>query len=403
MKNKIELKKYLGISIIFLIIAISIFFAINIKQYHKYNENYNNAINNIFSSVKEKYPEINEDEFIDIINDTSNDDNLYKYGISLENDSAIIKNNFDFKNNIILNLIILIISYCVFMSSFLIYNNKKDKKIKEITKYLEELNKKNYKLDISDNSEDELSILKNELYKTTVMLKETAENSLKDKENLKESLSNISHQLKTPITSILIMLDNIIDNENMDEETKKEFIKDIYREINNINFLVQAILKLSKFDANTIQFINKEENLKQVIIEAIKKIELISDLKNIKINIIGLDDININCDFKWQVEAITNILKNCVEHSYDNGEINIFLEETKLYAKVIIKDNGCGINQNDLKNIFKRFYKTKNSKKDSVGIGLSLSKTIIEKSNGFITVDSKENSGSSFTIKYFKN
>ena len=142
---------------------------------------------------------------------------------------------------------------------FLKYNNSKDKKLKEITQYIEEINRKNYKLNIDDNTEDELSILKNEVYKTTIMLKEQAENSLNDKVNLKNSLSDISHQLKTPLTSITIMLDNIIDNPNMDQETRSEFIKDVKREITNINFLVQALLKLSKFDTNTIKFTNKEE------------------------------------------------------------------------------------------------------------------------------------------------
>lgn len=116
------------------------------------------------------------------------------------------------------------------------YNNSKDEKLKEITRYIEEINNKNYKLDIEDNTEDELSILKNEVYKTTIMLKETAENSVQDKVNLKDSLSDISHQLKTPLTSITIMIDNILENPEMDKETRIEFVKDIKREIINVIF-----------------------------------------------------------------------------------------------------------------------------------------------------------------------
>lgn len=154
---------------------------------------------------------------------------------------------------------------------FLKYNKSKDKKLAEITRYIEEINNKNYKLDIDDNTEDELSILKNEIYKTTVMLKEVAENSRLDKANLKDSLSDISHQLKTPLTSITIMLDNILDNKDMDEDTRNDFIKDIKREIINVNFLVETLLKLSKLDANSIKFINKEEDIRKAITGKYKK------------------------------------------------------------------------------------------------------------------------------------
>lgn len=154
---------------------------------------------------------------------------------------------------------------------FLKYNKSKDKKLVQITRYIEEINNKNYKLDIDDNTEDELSILKNEIYKTTVMLKEVAENSKKDKENLKNSLSDISHQLKTPLTSITIMLDNILDNKDMDEDIRNDFIKDIKREIINVNFLVETLLKLSKLDADSVKFINKKENVRKYITREYKK------------------------------------------------------------------------------------------------------------------------------------
>ena len=129
--------------------------------------------------------------------------------------------------------------------------------------------------------------MKNEVYKTTIMLKEQAENSLNDKVNLKNSLSDISHQLKTPLTSITIMLDNIIDNPNMDQETRSEFIKDVKREITNINFLVQALLKLSKFDTNTINFTKKEEKVVDILSTAIQNVSVLCDLKDIEIVVTG--------------------------------------------------------------------------------------------------------------------
>ena len=172
------------------------------------------------------------------------------------------------------------------------------------------------------------------------MLKEVAENSKQDKLKLKDSLSDISHQLKTPLTSITIMLDNMLDNKDMEMATREEFIKDIKREVTNLNFLVSSLLKLSKLDANTINFINKEENIEKILKEATKNIEGLCDLKNVEINIKGEADKTIKCDFKWQVEAITNILKNCVEHSNQNSKIDIKYIQNNMYTKIDIRDYG---------------------------------------------------------------
>ena len=169
----------------------------------------------------------------------------------------------------------------------MLYERKQDKEIDKITKYLEAINDKNYTLKIDENSEEELSILKNELYKVTVMLRENASNTLKDKINLKRALEDISHQLKTPLTSILIILDNLIDNPEMDYRTRVEFLHDLKRETTRIQSLIQSILKLSKFDSNTVQFIKQDIYLKQIIDEAIKNTGSLADLKNIKINVEG--------------------------------------------------------------------------------------------------------------------
>lgn len=204
--------------------------------------------------------------------------------------------------------------------------------------YIDRINRGDYKLDIEDNTEDELSILKNEVYKTTVMLKEAAENSRKDKISLKDSISDISHQLKTPLTSITIMLDSMLDDKDMKEEKRQEFIKDIKREVTNLSFLVSSLLKLSKFDANTIKFINKEENVEEILREAAKNLEGLCDLKNVEINIEGAGTSYISCDFKWQVEAITNIIKNSVEHSPDGSGIDISYVQNSVYTKIEIRD-----------------------------------------------------------------
>ena len=404
MKNKIEFKKAIICSCISIILIAIIFLTASIYQYKVYTNNFNTKLGMIITTIESNYPDGDKNELIEIINSTTdiNYDLFKEYGIDLKSDSIILQNDNAFIKFSITNLCLIIGLALIVMAIFIRYNKSKDKKLKEITRYIEEINNKNYKLDIEDNTEDELSILKNEIYKTTVMLKEVAENSVKDKVNLKDSLSDISHQLKTPLTSISVMLDNITDNPDMDSKTRNEFIKDIRREIINVNFLVNSLLKLSKLDANSVHFINKDVSIDEIITEAIKNVSVLCDLKNVNIFVNGDKKININCDLKWQVEAITNILKNCVEHSNDNSKIEIFYEENNVYSKIEIKDYGVGIDKEDLPHIFERFYKGKNSSNESVGIGLALAKSIIESNNGYIDVESEVGKGSLFTIKYFK-
>lgn len=404
MKNKIELKKMCITSCIVIIIFLITFSILIYKQYKTYTYNFNQKIVGIIDNVLEKYPDIEKREIVEILNssDKTNNEILREYGIELDKDSVILENNTDFQKFIIIDINTLIVFILMLSIIFFKYNHSESKKINEITKYIEEINRGNYKLNIEENTEDELSILKNELYKITIMLKEVAENSQKDKTTLKDSLSDISHQIKTPITSILIMLDNILSDENMPEDIKKDFIKDIKREIVNIKFLVESILKLSKIDSNSIKFIKKEVFIKDIINEAVKNVSMLSELKNIEIIVSGDDSIKTICDLKWQVEAITNILKNCIEHSYENRKIYINYNQNNMYTELKIEDNGTGIDAKDLPHIFERFYKGKNSSSDSVGIGLALSKSIIESNNGYIQVDSELNKGTTFIIKYLK-
>ena len=417
MANKIKLKKYLLCTLLIAIVLIGIFLSINIYEYYTYRKDVNNKMTEIINEVVEKYPEVTKNDISKILNNKKskkNDDNknnnelndgkntkvLEEIGIDVNNESVVLENDSKQVQFLIINGCFILIALLIIVSIFLIYNRKKDKELAEITRYIEEINKKNYTIDIDEMSEDELSILKNEIYKTTIMLKEIADNSNKDKLQLKQSLEDISHQLKTPLTSILVMLDNLIDDEDMDKEIRQDFIRDIKRDVMNINFLVQAILKLSKFDANTINFIKDEKLLKDIVDESIKNVSALCDLKNIDIEKNGSEVATIYCDFRWQVEAITNILKNCIEHSRENNKIMIKYESNNVYSMISIRDFGDGIAKEDLPHIFERFYKGKNSSSESVGIGLALAKTIVEEDKGNIYVDSDEK-GTIFTVKYF--
>ena len=403
MNNKVYLKKYLRIIIVLSIISIASFTIISKIQYNKYKENFNNKINGIMNLVLERNPDITKDELLDVLISESKYNNiLQEYGYDLDNNDLIKENELAFRHQLVFNIIVLVITWLIIIIIFYLYDHNKEKKIRKITEYIKEINKRNYKIDVNDNNEDELSILKNELYKTTVMLRELADNSLNDKRELKKALEDISHQLKTPLTSIIIMLDNIIDDPDMDNKTKLEFINDIKREALNINFLVQSILKLSKFDVNVIKFDNKDNDINEIIKDTIKNMSSICDLKNVKVEASYCEETIINCDYKWQIEAISNVLKNAIEHSKEFSTVKVKLENNKLYTKISIIDNGAGIDKEDLRHIFERFYKGKNSSKDSVGIGLALAKSIIESSKGLIDVKSKKDEGTIFEIKYFK-
>ncbi len=403
LENKVHLKKFLLISIIpiivFLIIGNIFFF----YQYHSYTQNYNNKIASLVNLLDKEYPDIDRNELISILNsdDKVSEDIFSRYGIDIQNESIIIENDRLFSGFIIVYNILFIGLALSLILLYLKHEKDQNKEIKKIARCIEEINKKNYSINIDENSEDELSILKNELYKITIMLKEDAENSKKDKLKLKDSLSDISHQLKTPLTSINIMLDNILDNPEMDDKTKEKFIQNIKREITNISSLVGEILKLSKFDASVIKFEEQQVFIDDIVKSAISNVEMMAELKNINIEVNDQDNIKLVCDAKWQIEAITNILKNCIEHSKDDSTITIDIDSNKIYKQITIKDNGEGIDEKDLPHIFERFYKGKNSSKDSVGIGLALAKTIIEKDNGSIKVDSKKGKQTIFTIKYY--
>ena len=402
--------KYLILPMIILTITASLTITIQtIKQYKTVTITLNEKIAEIMGKISESNPEIDSREIIEILNSAKNTEQyekgqteLSKYGIEIDKINSIKLIENQMKTNLKLNILIIVLFSILWMTIIVLYLRKRDKKIKQITNYINQIKNKKYDLNIEENTEDELSNLKNELYKITIMLKEESEISKKDKENLKMSVEDISHQLKTPLTSITIMLDNLKDNPNMEEKTKQKFIFEISKQVEWINWLVISMLKLSKLDANVVLFYDEKINLNKFIGEIIKNLEIPIEVKNQKIIIDGNENVSFIGDYKWQQEAITNIIKNCIEHNANNGTIYINYEENSLFTKITIRDEGEGISKEDLKHIFERFYKGKNSSENSVGIGLALAKNIIEKNNGMINCKSELDKGTEFVIKYMK-
>ena len=312
--------------------------------------------------------------------------------------------------SILLSVILLFINkWCAFICLafsllisfvFIYYTKKRYDEIECLNDYLTMVCSGNYNLSIDTNKEGELSILKNNLYKIMILLRSQNESLIHDKAYLADSIADISHQLKTPLTSIMMMTD-LIKNTECSEKTI-EFADIIENQTDKMKWLIITLLKLSKLDAGTADLKNEEINITEIISESLKPFMITLDLKGISLKT-DLTDFCFNGDKNWSIEAFANIIKNCIEHTSQNGILKISSKSTTLYNEIVIEDNGCGIAEKDLPHIFERFYHGKNADADSVGIGLALAKSILEQQHGNISVKSEESKGTSFTIRFYKS
>ncbi len=405
LKNK-EVRELILIEIIVLIIGIVSILLLNKYSYETYKE----AIieNNLYiiDSIISKHPEL-ENEVIDgIINhDISKSESyeiLNKYGldrldtVDYLNDNSYINKTIRKYNIIYISVLIIIV-----FSILIIYINKIYNKIRKLSIYTNDILNNKYNMDIREYSEGDISNLKNDLYKMTIKLKEQNELSLKDKIYLQDTLSDISHQLKTPLTSMYV-INELLYDDKLDKSLKKELLNKSKKGLERIEWLITSLLKMSRLDSGSEKLILENVKLINIINKTIEPIRIPLELKNINLNVSCSNDIKVNVDVNWTTEALINILKNAMEHTLENGNINIVCSDNPLYTMISISDDGCGISKKDLPHIFERFYKGM-SNKESIGIGLNMSKKIIENENGNISVKSKENEGTTFIIKLFKN
>lgn len=405
LKNK-EVRELILIEIIVLIIGIVSILLLNKYSYETYKE----AIieNNLYimDSIISKHPEL-ESEVIDgIINHDISESESYeilnKYGLD-RLDTVDYLNNNSYINKTIrkYNIIYISILIIIVFSILIIYINKIYNKIRKLSIYANDILNNKYNMDIREYSEGDISNLKNDLYKMTIKLKEQNELSLKDKIYLQDTLSDISHQLKTPLTSMYV-INELLYDDKLDKSLKKELLNKSKKGLERIEWLITSLLKMSRLDSGSEKLIFEEVKLINIINKTIEPIRIPLELKNINLNVSCSNDIKVNVDVNWTTEALINILKNAMEHTLENGNINIVCNDNPLYTMISISDDGCGISKKDLPHIFERFYKGM-SNKESIGIGLNMSKKIIESENGNISVKSKENEGTTFIIKLFKN
>ncbi len=286
------------------------------------------------------------------------------------------------------------------ISLFIVYTQRRYTQIGQLSTYLKRINSGEYVLDVRDNVEGELSILKSEIYKVTVMLREQNDILAKEKAALQNALSDISHQLKTPLTSMLMMTDLLCDAQLPDEK-RHEFTDRLRAQLERIQWLVASLLKLSKLDAKTVQFKRAPVPAKTLLDKACAPLLIPMEIKNQTLDLSD-NGVVIGCDKNWTAEALVNILKNCIEYTPEGGHIRITCSDNPIFTQIRIEDSGPGINPKDMPHIFSRFYRGRNASDDSVGIGLAMASAIVKGQNGTIDASSHPHAGSTFTVRFPK-
>lgn len=296
-----------------------------------------------------------------------------------------------------------ILAVVCFLSNaiFFYYTCKRYREIQTLSAYLMRIYANHEQLDVRDNKEGELSILKNDIYKVTQTLYEQSEYLQKDKIFLANTLSDISHQLKTPLTSMMVSCD-ILAQEQLPQDKQQEFIKSMHQQLERMQWLISSLLKLSRIDAKAVTFKQETINLKKLIETCLKPFSVIIEVKHIQVDKQMSDSIQVTADENWLLEAISNIIKNAIEHTPVDGTIMIASVDTPLHIKLMISNSGKMIDPIDQQHIFDRFYRGKNASSDSIGIGLSLSKSIISQMQGQITCESDEDC-TRFVITFYKH
>ena len=418
-KNKQAVKSLLLIGVV-LVVSVVTYISWISWYTHKYKNMENTYIRCIMENVINQYPDLDMEEIAIILNKfyselesstTSEefDSILRKNGIT--DNTFYIKDMSDIRNvNIIVSTSIIGVMSVLFIICFCMYLRRRKKDIFELQDYMDKISRGNYELEINDNSEDELSSLKNSLYKIMVYMKEQADSARIKKVMLAQSVSDISHQLKTPLTSTQVLLDNLNDNPDMDYSTRKKFIYEALNQVNGMSWMIVSMLKLSRIDAGVVEFNNENISINKIIEEAVGNLEVIAEIKNVNIekNIdnrnedeLNKSDIYIKGDYNWNREALQNIIKNAIEHSNDKGTVKINITDNDVYTAVYITNRGEKLSDKQQKQIFERYYSEAKYEDNSMGIGLPLAKAVIEKQGGYISVESDDEK-TTFIVKYIK-
>lgn len=418
-KNKQAVKSLLLTGVV-LVVGVVVYMSWIGWYTNKYKNMENTYIRCIIENVISQYPDFDMEEIAIILNksygeleSSTTSEEFYnilrKNGIT--DNTFYIKDMSDIRNvNIIVSTLIIGVMSVLFIICFYIYLRRRKNAIVQLQDYMDKISRGNYELEINDNSEDELSSLKNSLYKIMVYMKEQADSARIKKVMLAQSVSDISHQLKTPLTSTQVLLDNLNDNPDMDYSTRKKFIYEALNQVNGMSWMIVSMLKLSRIDAGVVEFNNENISINKIIEEAVGNLDVIAEIKNVNIekNIdnrnedeLNKSDIYIKGDYNWNREALQNIIKNAIEHSNDKGTVKINITDNDVYTAVYITNRGDKLSDQRQKQIFERYYSEAKYEDNSMGIGLPLAKAVIEKQGGYISVESDDEK-TTFIVKYIK-
>ncbi len=280
---------------------------------------------------------------------------------------------------------------------FLLFTGRRYRQLARLADYLKRVNNGEYALELPDNDEGELSILKSEIYKVTVSLREQNERLKQEKLRLADALSDISHQFKTPLTSMSVMTDLLSDG-RLDETPRAQFTAQLRGQLERLTWLTEALLKLSRLDAETVLFKPRLVPLEELIGKACSPLLIPMELKEQTLTVEAQGD--LYCDLNWTAEALSNIMKNCMEHTPAGGGIRMRAFTNALFSEIRVADDGPGIDKADLPYIFDRFYRGKSAAKDSVGIGLAMAKAIVNAQGGTLTAGSAHGGGAEFILRF---
>lgn len=271
-------------------------------------------------------------------------------------------------------------------------------RLRQLNDQMRKVREGRYQMNPQDYEEGELSILHSEIYKVTVQLRESAEQLQVQQQLLSDSLSDISHQLKTPLTSMMMMVD-LMQQPDMDPVRQQEFLRLIAAQLTRMRWLIQSLLKMAKLEARAVQFMPQPTTVRSLINKSLSQAEAEMVRYGVETVLDCPADFALTLDENWTAEALGNILRNCAEHA-QQGQVRITCMHNALVDEIVIEDNGEGIDPADLPHLFERFYRGRNAKPDSVGIGLAMSYQIITAQSGTLQVFSQPGRGSRFVIRF---
>ena len=254
---------------------------------------------------------------------------------------------------------------------------------------------------IEDSDEGELAVLKTEIRKMTLRLQETNEGLLREKTRLADAMADVSHQLRTPLTAVNLLV-SMLEDPELPDERRLRLCRDLENHLRRIEWLVDALLKLGKLDAGTVRFSPRNVPAGTLVSSAAQPLLIAFELKGVTLDA-DTDGATFFCDPAWTAEAVGNVLKNCLEHTPAGGTVRVTAMETPLFRELLITDSGPGINPEDLPHIFERYYRGKNAGENSVGIGLALSRMIASAQDGSLTAKNGRDGGAEFSLRFYKS